>query len=139
MEELQILNPMTEFELWVYRGVIGVLLLLVWWVVRKAITNMESKFDSTNSRIERVAASVIKISDSVNDAVSQIKIRDERMSNMMKLLDTHDVRINDHSARIRNIEISVCDRDDCPIQVQYAGTATHRVTRRRKKKSTEES
>lgn len=132
MEILQLLNPINEFEIWIYRGVIGILLLLVWWVVKKSITNIELKFDSTNSRIERVATSVLNISNSVNDAVTEIKIRDERMSNMMKLLDTHDVRINDHSARIRNIEISVCDRDDCPLQVQYATTTKPRGVRRKK-------
>ena len=79
-----------SFEIWIYRGLIGLLLLVLWWVIRSAWNQLNEKFDKLIEAVERANVENIK--------------QTKDIENLEKRVDTHDERLNDHSKRILKIE-----------------------------------
>lgn len=119
------MGEFSAVELWVYRGLVGIAFIFLWWVAKKAYDGLMNKFNSLNDSIKATNITITAINTAmtladtrVAEAMSQIHIRDERFANMMKLIEVHDKRLDEHSFLIRNIEYSVCDKEDCPIAIK---------------------
>jgi hypothetical protein len=126
---------MEEFEIWVYRGLLGLLFLVLWWIIKRAVASVNDKFDNISFKFEQVGEKLVgvgtqmgKINSSVVDVVSQLMIRDERISNILSVQEGHSEKLRDHSLRIRNIEFTVCNYEDCPAKNKTGTT----VIRKRK-------
>jgi hypothetical protein len=79
------------FEIWLYRGIIGILLIVVWQVARNGWKGINEKFD------ELIAAVQERQIDDVKQS-KDIQVLEKRV-------DKHENRLNDHSKRIQKIEI----------------------------------
>lgn len=72
---------MDQFEIWVYRGLIGLLLIVVWWVVKRWADGISNKFDK-----------LIKL---MNDYTTKTAEQEVRLSTLEKRADNHGERIRD--------------------------------------------
>ncbi len=71
------------FEIWIYRSIIGLLLAVVWWVIKKWTSNIIIKFDLLIDEVKKLS--------------EKNAVQDNRMS-------TLEGRTNDHAERIRELE-----------------------------------
>lgn len=93
---------MDAFEVWAYRGLIALLLVVLWYVVRKFTSNISFKFNQITEKID-VLIEAIRGLGETNVA------HEERIKSIQKSVDDHTKRLNDHSKRIREIEIKQGD------------------------------
>lgn len=81
-----------EFEIWIYRGLIGFVIMVLWYFIRRWSVKIDQKFDK------------------IIDAVNKVGLRNEEQNGQIEILNrvqaTHEKRLNDHSERLRNIEIN---------------------------------
>jgi hypothetical protein len=82
-----------EVEIWIYRGLIGFIIMVLWYVIRRWATKIDEKFDQ------------------LIHAVENMGIKNETQNGEIKMLqkvqNTQDTRLNDHSKRIREVERKV--------------------------------
>lgn len=72
-----------EFEIWIYRALIGIALVILWWIVQRWANQISTKLD------DLIAAMNI---------VAQKNIEQEVRIGML------EKRVSDHSIRIRQLE-----------------------------------
>ncbi|MCX6266845.1 MAG: hypothetical protein NTW16_05735 [Bacteroidetes bacterium] len=77
---------MGEFEVWVYRGAIIVLLAVLWYLAKGVLKEL---------RLIRDALESLHITQTAQDGT--IRLVGSRV-------DSHENRINDHASRLRGIE-----------------------------------
>ena len=82
---------MPEFEIWIYRGLIAALFLIVGWVVKLFATKVFDKFD--------------ELIQAVNALSSQYAAHEGQIKQVVDLQADHSNRLNDHGGRIRTLEI----------------------------------
>lgn len=82
---------MKGFEIWMYRGIIAVLLMISWYFIRVWAKRIEEKFDT-----------VIK---TLQDMGLKNKEQTMLIQNLMDNKKSVGNRLNDHSKRIRNLEL----------------------------------
>ena len=82
---------MSDFEYWVYRGLIAVLLMIVGWVIKSFATKVTDKLDQLIEAMHALASKNIAHE-------SQLKQISEQQAD-------HSNRLNDHAARIRDVEL----------------------------------
>jgi hypothetical protein len=75
---------MNEFEIWLYRGLIAALVMIVGYVVKVFATRVTDRLD--------------KLIEAMNTHEGRIKQIVEQQSD-------HSKRLNDHGGRIRSLEI----------------------------------
>jgi len=80
-----------DIQVWILTGLVGSLLILGWWSARNWITTISEKIDQLITAVQKQSESNIKQAVEIN--------------NLTKRVDTADNRLNDHSKRIKNIEI----------------------------------
>ena len=78
---------MSEFEIWLYRSLIAILVLLVGWYMQKLI----AKIDELITTIQELAKNDVK--------------QAQQIENIHDRLRVNDVRLDDHSQRIRKLEV----------------------------------
>ena len=82
-----------EVEIWIYRGLIGFIIVILWYVIRQWAGKIDEKFDK------------------LIEAVEKMGLKNETQNGEIKLLSnvqkTHDDRLNDHAKRIREVERKV--------------------------------
>jgi hypothetical protein len=81
-----------EFEIWIYRGLIGFILMVIWYFIKRWSVKIDQKFDE-----------LIK-------AVNQVGLKNETQNGQIEILNrvqaTHETRLNDHAKRLRNVELN---------------------------------
>jgi hypothetical protein len=75
---------MNEFEIWLYRGLIAALVMIVGYVVKVFATRVTDRLD--------------KLIDAMNT-------HEGRISQIVQTQEDHSKRLNDHGGRIRTLEI----------------------------------
>ena len=87
-----------EFEIWIYRIMLSVLGVILWYVLRQWYKKVDTKFD----RLIRV--------------VEKIGINNERQNGDIRILSMrqqeHQTRLNNHSERIRKVELKTKQQDE---------------------------
>lgn len=78
---------MTDFEIWIYRIVISVLAIVLWYGIQRLI----KKFD--------------ELIRSINELTQQSGQHQEQIKGINTMISDHTARMNDHAARIRTIEL----------------------------------
>jgi predicted PurR-regulated permease PerM len=78
---------MGDFEIWIYRLVITVLGIILWWGIQRLI----KKFD--------------ELINSINELTQQSGQQQEQIKGINNTISDHTSRMNDHAKRIRTIEI----------------------------------
>jgi len=78
---------MTDFEIWIYRIVISVLGIVLWFGIQRLIR----KFDE-----------LIK---SINELTAESRTQQEQIKGINNTVADHTSRLNDHAKRLRSIEI----------------------------------
>ena len=81
-----------ELKVWILSAVIGAGAVLLWWIIRKAI-------DGVYSRLDRMIEQNEETSKALVEHASELKSLDRRIT-------VNENRLNDHSKRIRQLEIS---------------------------------
>lgn len=79
---------MNEFEIWVYRLLIGAMAIVIWFAIQRLI----KKFD--------------ELINSINTLTETSKVQQSQILGIYNQLKDHTGRMNDHAKRIRNIEIA---------------------------------
>lgn len=74
----------TVFEIWIYRAIIAGAIAIIWWVVKRWVGQISGKFDELIKAVKEMA---------------EVNIKQELR------IGTLEERANDHSNRIRNLEI----------------------------------
>lgn len=77
---------MTEFEAWIYRGVIAALLSVIWYFAKRVLVELREM----NANIKSIGDKGI--------------IHDGKLEMINNTVDEHRNRLNDHSKRIRTVE-----------------------------------
>lgn len=79
-----------ETQLWILSGLTAVFFLILWWSVRRWMTQIDAKFDK------------------LIEGVQQLGVKDARQEEQIIHLKRHnenqDRRLNDHAHRIRELE-----------------------------------
>ena len=81
-----------ELKVWILSTVIGAGAVLLWWIIRKAI-------DGVYARLDRMIEQNEETSKALVEHASELKSLDRRIT-------VNENRLNDHSKRIRQLEIS---------------------------------
>lgn len=76
-----------DFEVWIYRFVISVLGVILWFGIQRLI----KKFD--------------ELIQSINDLTAQSGQQQEQIKGIHNTIYDHNKRMNDHSQRMRKIEL----------------------------------
>ncbi len=79
-----------EFEIWVYRGLVGVFLAVLYFLFQKWVKRIDSKFDTLIEAVQEQSKEAVRQSGEI--------------SNLTKRVDSNDKRLYDHSKRLRTIE-----------------------------------
>jgi|GEM_PF-1830637 len=82
---------MSGFELWFYRGLVAILVIVVWWAIRRFATQVTTKLDQLIAAIQELSGKNIE--------------HTERLNQLTQQQTDHTSRLNDHSKRIRNLEL----------------------------------
>jgi len=90
---------MTPFETWLYRALIAVVLIILWYFIQRFITNIQDKLDD--------------IQEGINKLNNQSVVHEERLKAMNLAIESHGERLNDHSQRIRSIETTQAKCRNC--------------------------
>ena len=86
---------MTDFETWLYRLIIGVLGLILWWGIQRLI----KKFD--------------ELIESINKLTATSEGHQEQIKSLNGQITDQNKRINDHASRIRSLEIKRAECQHC--------------------------
>lgn len=78
---------MSDFEIWIYRVVISVLAIVLWFGIQRLIR----KFDE-----------LIK---SINELTAQSGQQQEQIKGIHNTIFDHNTRLNDHGKRLRQLEL----------------------------------
>lgn len=89
---------MSEFELWFYRGLIGVAFLLVMFLAKMFI-NLVKKF------ADKVMDKFDILIDAINTLSGKNIAQEEQIKTLVEQHTDHSKRLNDHGERIRKVEI----------------------------------
>lgn len=81
---------MGEFEIWVYRGIIALLLIVIWWGLTNFSKKIDDNFKSLIGAVKEQSESLIR--------------QEAEVSDLGKRVETNEKQLNDHSTRIRQIE-----------------------------------
>ncbi|MEI6898547.1 MAG: hypothetical protein WCL00_01615 [Bacteroidota bacterium] len=81
---------MSEFETWVYRGIIALLLIVLWAVIKIGATKILEELKAMNTSLRVLSDSSL--------------IHDQNIKTVNDRIGTHEVRLNDHGERIREVE-----------------------------------
>lgn len=79
---------MSDFELWVYRALVSVLVIVIGWYMQKLVV----KIDELICTIQELAKNDVKQAADIDHINDRLRVTDGRL--------------NDHSQRIRTIEIN---------------------------------
>ncbi|HNX87713.1 MAG TPA: hypothetical protein PKH58_01410 [Paludibacteraceae bacterium] len=90
---------MTPFETWLYRGIIAVILLIVWYFIQRFVNNVQDKLDD--------------IQDGINKLNNQSGVHEERLKAMNMAIESQGERLNDHSQRLRMVETNQAKCRNC--------------------------
>jgi hypothetical protein len=85
---------MSDFEVWIYRGAIVVLLAILWYLAKGVLKQLKE----INTTLKFVQIHTAKTDKDVE------AIKKEQLN--------HEGRINNHSQRIRDIELN---QEGCPV------------------------
>jgi len=80
-----------ETQVWILTALAGFLMMAGWWSVRTWIQKIDKKFDQLIEAVQKQSEANIKQSGEINS--------------LSKRVDTSETRLNDHSNRIKNLEI----------------------------------
>jgi hypothetical protein len=80
-----------DVKTWILSGVSGVLLMVLWWLVRRGINGIYERLDKMINQNNAFGKALIK--------------QGGRISNLERRTDINERRLNDHSGRIRKLEI----------------------------------
>ena len=80
------LQEMSDFETWVYRGVIAVTLIILWYFARQVLNQLKEM----NVQLKQMNDKGI--------------VHDGKLELINNTVDDHRNRLNDHSKRIRTVE-----------------------------------
>jgi len=89
---------MGEFELWFYRGVIGIAVLIVGFGVKMAIS-MGKEF------VAKVMDKFDILIEAINTLSGKNIAQEEQIKALVEQHTDHSKRLNDHGERIRKVEI----------------------------------
>lgn len=78
------------FEIWIYRGLIAILLIIVWYVVKKFTAGILTKIDIVIQKLSELALSS--------------NTHEERIANLINADKQFAKRLDDHAIRLRNVE-----------------------------------
>jgi len=81
---------MSEFETWVYRGVIAVLAIILWYLLQNGFYNISK---TLKEMLEEIRA--------LNTLIAR---HDEKILSIHSEIDKMQMQLNDHSEKIRDIE-----------------------------------
>ena len=84
---------MSEFEVWIYRGVIVVLLVIVWYFAKGILVQLK------------------EMNNSLKNLNDKSLIHDGNLMLVHDKISNHETRINDHAQRLRKVESR---QDLCP-------------------------
>ena len=82
---------MSEFEMWVYRGLIGLLIAVIGWVIKNFTTKVTRKLD--------------ELIDAMNSLSGKYIAQEGQIKQVVDVQSDHAKRLNDHSERLRQVEI----------------------------------
>ncbi|MFK5855382.1 MAG: hypothetical protein QM503_04560 [Bacteroidota bacterium] len=82
-----------EAQNWILTGLVGFMLMAGWWSARSWIQTVTNKIDQLIMAVQKQSESNVRQSSEIN--------------NISKRIDTSEVRLNDHSKRLNNIEIKI--------------------------------
>lgn len=82
---------MSEIQVWVLIPVVSVLLSFVWWTFRYMVSSINDRLDKLINQNEETGKELTRQNSEIVNIKSDVK--------------THDIRLNDHSHRIREIEL----------------------------------
>ena len=77
---------MSEFETWLYRGIIGLALVVIWYFLRRLLTEIQEM----NANIKLIGEKGL--------------IHDGKLELVDNKVTQHESRLNDHTLRLRNVE-----------------------------------
>ncbi len=87
---------MTEFEIWLYRSLIILLLVIIWFVVKSFSVSITKKID--------------ELINSINELTKEMATQRGEITQLTNGQHDHSNRLNDHGKRIRQLEL---DRAAC--------------------------
>jgi hypothetical protein len=76
---------------WLTLAIIGGAAVVIWWSFRTWIKGVNARFDLLISEIQDLSKSLVA--------------QNGRIQTIEKSLGTHDVRLNDHAKRLRQLEL----------------------------------
>ena len=82
---------MSDFEIWVYRGLIAALVVVIGWVIKGFATKVTNKLDELIEAMNGLAGKYIAHEGQIKQVIDQ--------------QTDHSARLNDHGGRIRTLEI----------------------------------
>ena len=80
-----------EVQIWVLSGLVTLLLIVVWFSVRNWVKRIDVKFDALIKAVQSQTVANVKQAGEING--------------LTKRIDVGETRLDDHSKRIRKIEI----------------------------------
>lgn len=80
-----------EIQNWILSGLMALMLMIGWWSVRSWIQTITNKIDHLITSVQNLTMSNVRQAGDIN--------------NLSKRVDTADNRLNDHSNRIKHLEI----------------------------------
>lgn len=81
-----------ELKVWILSGITGALIVVIWWIVRRGITGIYTRLDKMIQQNHAFGRALIKQSG--------------RLSTLERRTEVNERRLNDHSGRIRQLEIN---------------------------------
>lgn len=102
----QIISAST-FEIWVYRGVIGVLLIVVWWIIKLAFNRIVDVVTNINARFQQVDDKIETLSALITSSLTRCNLHEERVNNMLTNIAEHKVKLSDYGRRLTKTEFDV--------------------------------
>lgn len=82
---------MTEFERWTYRGIIALLLVMIWWGFQGFANKVDENFKELIQSVQELSRA------SASQTVE--------MKNLTGRVDQHEAQINYNGARLRDLEM----------------------------------
>jgi hypothetical protein len=79
---------MSDFEIWIYRALVSILVIVIGWYLQKLVL----KIDELICTIQELAKNDVKQAAQIDNINDRLRVTDGRL--------------NDHSQRIRTIEIN---------------------------------
>lgn len=87
-----------SYEFWLITSIITVLFIIAFWFFRNWATHIDTKFDKLIKEVRELNKADVR--------------KEEKIQQIIDHNSEQDKRINDHSERIRNIEIKTYKKDE---------------------------